>query len=203
MAVGRKKNRGPKKNPTGVYRLIGGQWRSRRLHFPEVEGLRPTTDRVRETVFNWLQYDLPGAQVLDVFAGSGALAFEALSRGAARATLLERDERACRFLQENASTLQAQSQVRIACADALNWLAEAQQERFDLVFLDPPFRQGLLKEAIAGLEAAGCCEEGARVYIENAIDDPPVDLPAHWRIDREKQAGQVRYAVLTVTGVSE
>ncbi len=201
MAVGRKKNSALKKSPTGVYRLIAGKWRSRRLQFPEVTGLRPTTDRVRETVFNWLQPELPGARVLDLFAGSGALGFEALSRGAAHATMIERDTLACRFLRENAQALEAPADI--VCDDAMAWLARADHVPVDIIFLDPPFRTEWLKKAVALLAQQAWCKAGTRIYVERALDQPSVDLPRNWQIDREKQAGQVSYALLTVTGVSE
>ncbi|MDX1452730.1 MAG: 16S rRNA (guanine(966)-N(2))-methyltransferase RsmD [Oleiphilaceae bacterium] len=201
MAAGRKKNRDSKKNATGEYRLISGKWRSRRLAFPEVDGLRPTTDRVRETVFSWLQAYIPGAKVLDVFAGSGALGYEALSRGASEVTMIEKHPVACRYLEQNAALLGAKP--KIIKSDALAWLQQNPSDRFDLIFLDPPFRHGLLNEVIGLLELHAWCAPQARIYVERAQDDPAIDLPEHWQIVKEKQAGQVCYALLAKAGESE
>src|SRR5690606_23249515 len=127
-------------------RIIGGQWRSRRLRFPAIDGLRPTLDRIRETVFNWLQFDVEGARVLDAFAGSGALGFEALSRGAKEVILLEKHPAAALQLTDNLQLLEARN-AQVWAGDALLWL-EQNPEPFDLVFLDPPFHQNLLQPAI-------------------------------------------------------
>jgi 16S rRNA (guanine(966)-N(2))-methyltransferase RsmD len=128
-------------------RIIGGLWRSRMIPFPDVPGLRPTPDRVRETLFNWLGQNLAGRHCLDLYAGSGALGFEALSRGAASVTMVERATRAWRALQDNAALLRAQG-LNIVCGDALEFLAGVSSGapapmRFDVVFLDPPFGEGI------------------------------------------------------------
>src|SRR3990167_5049181 len=151
MTVCMKRNRPPQKNRSseqdrGSFRIIGGQHRSRKLAFIEVEGLRPTTDRVRETVFNWLAHHVAGASVLDLFAGSGALGFEALSRGAAQATLIELDKTAAAMLAENARLLNAT--VTIVQTNALDWLDRPGTDTYDLVFIDPPFRKGLATQAL-------------------------------------------------------
>ncbi len=201
MAQGRKKNRSPKKSTQGEFRLIAGTWRSRRLSFPAIEGLRPTTDRVRETVFSWLQSDLPGARVLDVFAGSGALGFEALSRGAAELTMLEQDRTAHQALCENAQLLSAVATIHHV--DALHWLKASPSKPFDLIFLDPPFRKGLLKESLELLAARGWCAPQASVYVEQGVEEEEVGLPAGWQTHRQKVAGQVRYTLFTVAGARE
>ncbi len=171
-------------------RIIAGEWRSRRLEFPARDTLRPTPDRVRETVFNWLAPYLPGARCLDLFAGSGAFGFEALSRGAARAVLVERDAAAATALRANGARLAAAG-AEIVEADALSYLAGT-AEPFDIVFLDPPYASGLLAPCLARLAAGGWLGPGARVYIE-ARDGELPPLPAGWRLARSKTAGQVGY----------
>jgi len=146
-------------------RIIGGQWRSRFLPFPDVEGLRPTTDRVRETLFNWLQPVVHGAAVLDVFAGSGALGFEALSRGAGSLTLIEKNPQAAKQLMENIQTLKS-ADAQVKQTDALHFLAQ-QQTPFDLIFLDPPFSKGLLPECIALIESNNLLADNGWIYIES------------------------------------
>ncbi len=177
-------------------RIIGGQWRSRMLPFPDVEGLRPTTDRVRETVFNWLQPYLPGARVLDVFAGSGALGFEALSREAEHVTFFEKHAGAAKQLQDNAKTLQANN-ARILQGDALSLLA-MEQAPFHIIFLDPPFKKDLLPSCIALIEQHGLTESGSWVYIESEQELTQLAIPAHWRLHREKKAGQVKLRLFEV-----
>ena len=171
-------------------RIIGGQWRSRFLPFPDVEGLRPTTDRVRETLFNWLQPVVHGAAVLDVFAGSGALGFEALSRGARSLTLIEKNPQAAKQLMENIQTLKS-ADAQVKQADALHFLAQ-QQTPFDLIFLDPPFSKGLLPECIALIESNHLLAENGWIYIESEQDLASLNLPSSWGLHREKKAGQVR-----------
>ncbi|MEW6679004.1 MAG: 16S rRNA (guanine(966)-N(2))-methyltransferase RsmD [Pseudomonadota bacterium] len=144
-------------------RIIGGQYRRRLLHFPDVAGLRPTPDRVRETLFNWLGQDLTGLSCLDAFAGSGALGFEALSRGAARVLLLDRDARVLAALRESAREL-GLSGAEILAADGLSFLA-GPGEAFDVIFLDPPFASDLLAGALRG--AATRLRPGGRIYAES------------------------------------
>jgi len=171
-------------------RIIGGQWRSRFLPFPDVEGLRPTTDRVRETLFNWLQPVVHGAAVLDVFAGSGALGFEALSRGAGSLTLIEKNPQAAKQLMENIQTLKS-ADAQVKQTDALHFLAQ-QQTPFDLIFLDPPFSKGLLPECIALIESNNLLADNGWIYIESEQDLASLNLPSSWGLHREKKAGQVR-----------
>ena len=170
-------------------RIIGGTWKKSVLRFPAIDGLRPTPDRVRETLFNWLGQDLSGLNCLDLFAGSGALGFESASRGASRVVLIERDMEAVRALRANAARLSA-TVLEILCADAPAWLASA-KERFDVVFLDPPFRQNGLPEALARLP--GVLNPGARVYVE-----APEALGSElgWRELRRSRAGAVSYQLL-------
>jgi 16S rRNA (guanine966-N2)-methyltransferase len=169
-------------------RIIGGQWRSRILKFPPAVQIRPTPDRVRETLFNWLGQRLDGRVCLDLFAGSGALGFEALSRGAARVLMVERDRQVAKALRESAANLQAQG-AEVVEDDALAYLKRATQT-FDVVFIDPPYASDLAAKAFALLPAR--LNPGARVYAESA---QPLQLPAPWRALREDRAGAVRYAL--------
>ncbi len=176
----------------GTLRVIGGRWRGRRLAFAAVEGLRPTPDRVRETLFNWLAPLIEGARCLDLFAGSGALGIEALSRGAAAVRFVERDARACALLRDNLALLGAEG-ARVEAMDALAFLARP-AEPFDVVFVDPPFALGLHAPACARLAEGGWLAPGARVYLESGPDE--IALPEGWQVLRDKTAGQVRYRLL-------
>lgn len=177
--------------PANQVRVIAGQWRGRRLEFPDLPGLRPTPDRVRETLFNWLAPVLPGARCLDLFAGSGALGIEALSRGAAEVVLVEHQPVAVRALRENLARLNAEN-VRVEMADALAWLRQP-ATLFEIVFLDPPFGQGLLKPVCAMLETAGWLADAAWIYLEAEAELDRSPWPVSWMIYREKAAGAVSY----------
>lgn len=179
---------------TGQLRIIAGEWRSRRFSFPEGPGLRPTPDRVRETLFNWLAAQVPGARVLDPFAGSGALFLEALSRGAAQALALDLNPASVASLRGHLHTLQC-SAGQVQQADALRYLAEQPAQPHDLVFLDPPFHQNLLATACALLEQRGWLAPQAWIYTESETAPSALGMPATWRLHREKQAGQVYYAL--------
>ena len=183
----------------GQLRIIGGQLRGRRLPIPDQPGLRPTPDRVRETLFNWLAPVIEGARCLDAFAGSGALGLEALSRGAAHVTLIEQAQPVVRQLQLNAERLGATDRVRVVQADALAWLAASHPDGaggpFDLVFVDPPFDLGLLPGACALLDGGDWLAPAARVYLETAAQGDLPPLPAGWTLTRERTAGQVRFAL--------
>lgn len=171
-------------------RIIGGRWRSRLVEFPERAGLRPTPDRVRETLFNWLGQNLAGLACLDLFAGSGALGFEAASRGAARVVLVERDPAALASLAENRERLGGEG-VEVVRADALAFLGGSSGV-FDVVFLDPPFGQNLAAAALERLP--GRLAAGARVYVEA---ERPIEAPG-WRLLKHGRAGQVHYQLLQV-----
>ena len=172
-------------------RIVGGRWRGRKIRFPSVPGLRPSPDRVRETLFNWLSPGLPGARVLDLFAGSGVLGLEALSRGAAAAVLVERDRSVARQLRDSMAALGATG-AEVVEADALAWLDQCPGP-FDVVFVDPPFGSGLQEKALARLERTGVLSPGALVYLERpAAEGPPV-LPAGWALHRSGRAGDVGY----------
>ena len=170
-------------------RIIAGTWRSRIIRFPPAAALRPTPDRVRETLFNWLGQRLDGLACLDLFAGSGALGFEALSRGASRVVMVERDRTVALALHATAKELEAAG-AEVVEGEALKYL-ERTGERFDVVFLDPPFASDLAARALAALPPH--LNPGARVYVESA---QPVEPSAQWRALREDRAGAVRYALL-------
>ncbi|MBI3562036.1 MAG: 16S rRNA (guanine(966)-N(2))-methyltransferase RsmD [Gammaproteobacteria bacterium] len=172
-------------------RIIGGQWRSRKLSFPEQLQLRPTPDRVRVTLFNWLLPLLPGACCLDLFAGSGALGLEALSRGAARVVLVEQDRRVADNLRQQRLNLHA-SQAQVVNADALGYLSST-TDRFDIVFLDPPYHSELLLPACQLLEQRGWLHPEARIYLETGATQVIDQLPPNWQVIRHKRAGQVHY----------
>ncbi len=181
----------PNTPATGQIRLIGGQWRGRKLPVPNSPGLRPTTDRVRETLFNWLAPVIRGAHCLDCFAGSGALGLEALSRYAASATLLEFERPVAQQLEKNLALLNA-SDAKVFNANTLNWLAK-KGTPFDVVFVDPPFRKGILQETLALLEQQGWLADEAWIYVEAEVEHGAIPVPASWRLHREKVAGQVAY----------
>lgn len=178
----------------GQLRIIGGQWRSRRVTFPEGPGLRPTPDRVRETLFNWLAPYVAGARVLDPFAGSGALYLEALSRGAAMALALDSNAVAIASLRGSLDLLKCPV-GQLLQADAVRYLENQPAQPFDLVFLDPPFHQNLLAPVCALLDSKGWLAEQAWIYTESETPPSSLQLPAGWHLHREKQAGQVYYAL--------
>ncbi|HEX4333506.1 MAG TPA: 16S rRNA (guanine(966)-N(2))-methyltransferase RsmD [Usitatibacter sp.] len=171
-------------------RIIGGRWRSRIIRFPPAAQLRPTPDRVRETLFNWLGQRLDGLACLDLFAGSGALGFEALSRGAARVVMVENDRAVAAALRESAKLLEADAEV--IAADAMAWLSSP-GERFDVAFVDPPYASALAGPAMRALGPR--LTGGARVYVES---DRPLEAPTGWQPMREDRAGAVRYALYEV-----
>jgi 16S rRNA (guanine(966)-N(2))-methyltransferase RsmD len=191
-------------------RIIAGAWRSRVITFPDVPGLRPTADRVRGTLFNWLGQDLTGLRCLDLFAGSGALGFEALSRNARHVTMIERDARARAALSQTANTLGAgggldsrlDTRLDIIGADALQFLLQCngrhktenqRPELFDVVFCDPPFQQEWFSELWAPL--AGVLAEGGVVYAESAAALAP---PAPWQVHKSGRAGAVHYHLINI-----
>ena len=183
-------------------RIIGGRWRSRRLSFPDVEGLRPTPDRVRETLFNWLAPLIEGAHCLDLFTGSGALGLEALSRGAAGVVMVDRDPHVIAHLKENIATLGAPG-ATLVVANALPWLQSPHQKStFDIVFLDPPFGQGLLEPCCKLLEERGWLTPSAHIYLESESPLGPPALPDNWRLKRSQKAGQVGYHLATREGAT-
>ncbi len=174
-----------------VLRIIGGTWRGRKLRFPADAAIRPTPDRVRETLFNWLGAAVHGARCLDLFAGSGALGLEALSRGAAHVTFIERDATAARELRRRLLEWQAVG-ADVERADALRYL-EGVARPFDIVFLDPPFASELLSRAATLLEERRWLKAGALIYVECAAREGLPRLPPDWLLLKAKQAGEVGY----------
>lgn len=178
----------------GQLRIIGGEWRSRQFSFPMAHGLRPTPNRVRETLFNWLAPYVAGARVLDLFAGSGALYLEALSRGASMALALDSNATAIASLRQVLDTLKC-ANGQLLQSDALSYLESQPSTAFDLVFLDPPFSQNLLLPACTLLEEKGWLASDAWIYTESETSPSGLGLPANWRLHRENKAGQVYYAL--------
>lgn len=179
------------KRSANTLRIIGGDWRGRRIRFPGQGGIRPTPDRVRETLFNWLTGKVRGSRCLDLFAGSGALGLEALSRGAAHVTFVERDRENAARLRETATML-APGRATVVEADALTWLTGL-PGTYDIVFLDPPFTAGVLPEAMQRLEARGVLAPGACIYIEMPASAGLPELPGPWSLHRTGRAGAVGY----------
>ena len=184
----------PARTGSNQLRIIGGQWRSRRLAFPDVPGLRPTPDRVRETLYNWLAAHINGAHLLDCFAGSGALFLEGLSRGATGGTALELNRNAVTSLRDNLQLLDA-SQGEVIHTDSLHWLGQSASRQFDLVLLDPPFHQGLLQRSCQLVQEQGWLAPDALIYTESEQPPSTLGLPASWQLHREKHSGQVYYAL--------
>lgn len=178
-------------NKVGQIRIIAGKWRGRKLPVPDSPGLRPTTDRVKETLFNWLAPVIQEARCLDCFAGSGSLGFEALSRYAGKVVMLEAERAIAQGLQKNLALLDTNC-GQVIHTNALSWL-EGDATPFDVVFLDPPFRQGLLPQTVALLEQRGWLAEEAWIYVETESENAAVETPPTWRLHREKIAGQVAY----------
>lgn len=191
----------------GNCRIIGGKWRSRKIHFDDAEGLRPTTDRIRETVFNWLQPYMFQSCCLDLFAGSGVLGFEALSRGASDVVFIEKNAKTVKNIKENIRLLGAEN-ADVQQYDALGWLQSAGLDKrlnhrfnhsFNLIFLDPPFQSELLAKSSVLLDSSGCLADDAIIYVEHAVD-ANVLLPEHWFCLKEKKAGQVAYKLFEKRG---
>jgi 16S rRNA (guanine966-N2)-methyltransferase len=180
-------------------RIVAGKWRGRRLPVAEVPGLRPTPDRVRETLFNWLAPRVEGARGLDLYAGTGALGFEALSRGAAEVTFVESSPVAVRALEQAAAALGARG-ARIHAGDAVGFLERGGRGDRDLVFLDPPFGEERLADLCRLLAEGHWLAPGAAVYLEQDRSREPPALPAGWRAVREKVAGNVRYSLVVAAG---
>ncbi len=186
-----------KAGATSQLRIIGGQWRGRKLSFSQSPGLRPTPDRVRETLFNWLAPFIHGARCADLFAGSGALGLEALSRGAAFCDFVDSSERSVRQIEAHLGRLDACARARCHAMSALHFLQSA-PAGFDIVFLDPPFDGNLLSPACALLEERGLLNKGALVYTESAAGDGPPPVPPAWGLHREKRAGGVGFRLFVV-----
>jgi 16S rRNA (guanine966-N2)-methyltransferase len=187
----------PPRGREGSVRIIGGRWRGTRLPVPDLPGLRPTSDRARETLFNWLQPVLSGARVLDLFAGSGALGLEALSRGAREALLVERDPALVESLRATVERLHADDEARPVRADALSLLRAPLHGRFDVVFVDPPFDDGLWEAVLAALPP--WLADDAWLYLESPADRP-IEPGAGWRLHREGRSRDARHALYRRSG---
>ncbi|OBX12071.1 16S rRNA methyltransferase [Gallibacterium salpingitidis] len=187
----------------GEVRIIAGLWRGRKLPVLLSQGLRPTSDRVRETLFNWLMNDIVAANCLDCFAGSGALGFEALSRQAAKVVMLEKSPVVAKQLKQNLQQLKTQN-GEIICIDTLTYLAQHQPEQpFNIVFLDPPFHQDLLNTTLTLLETHHWLADDALIYLESEKTLQDIAIPTNWHLLKEKFTQQVAYRLYQKTGVAE
>jgi 16S rRNA (guanine966-N2)-methyltransferase len=173
-------------------KIIGGQWRSRQIEVLDAQGLRPTPSRVRETLFNWLQADIVNSNCLDLFAGSGALSFEALSRGAKTVVQIESNPLACQVLRKNAQTF-ATSNVKLQQTDAFEYLTTVEPKPFDIVFVDPPFLQGFVLQSCDLLQCKGWLAGHTKVYIESEHALELTTLSSAWHLLKHKRAGDVTY----------
>ncbi len=182
-------------------RIIGGEWRSRLLVFPELAGLRPTPNRVRETLFNWLQGIVTGARCLDLFAGSGALGLEALSRGAAEVVFVEQHPVAAKALRGHLTHLDAHHRAQVLETNAETYLLGTSRS-FDIVFLDPPFHQGWIPRCCCQLQDRSWLTQGARIYLETEVGFSHESLSPTWEWVRTRQAGQVGYHLLRCRAAS-
>ena len=178
-------------------RIIGGRWRSRRLRCVESPGLRPSPDSVRETLFNWLPHDLRGATCLDLFAGSGALGFEAASRGADKIVMVESSRKAIAMLRENHAALHDDARIKIIADSAQKFMQQPQKnDAFDIIFIDPPFADNLIKPTCETLIARGFLSPDALVYIESPHAKNPLPIPADWHIIRSNRCGMVQSTLI-------
>jgi 16S rRNA (guanine966-N2)-methyltransferase len=188
--------------PGNSLRIIAGKWRSRKLSFPDVTGLRPTADRVRETLFNWLQDTIQREDCLDLFAGSGACGIEALSRGARHVSFVDNSSVAVQAIRSNLQLLQAEGYALI-CDDSLRWLESGGKAvsnqpvpaQYGLVFIDPPFGTELLAGSARALEQSGLLRDGALIYLEWAQDIPSAGMPRAWQLLKSKRAGAVHFCL--------
>lgn len=190
----------PRGGPRNRLRIVAGHWRGRVLAFPDSPGLRPTADRVRETLFNWLGAAVRQAHCLDLFAGSGALGLEALSRGAASVLLVERSAAVVRVLESNLEQLSAGDTARVLRADGLAVLRRPPPRPMDCVFLDPPFQSDILSRVFPLLEEGGWLAPEAFIYLESDRRHPPPAWPETWALRREATAGNVAFRLLRRIG---
>ncbi|MBD3668097.1 MAG: 16S rRNA (guanine(966)-N(2))-methyltransferase RsmD [Kangiella sp.] len=195
----KKKSSSPHAKKVGQFRVIGGKWKGRKLRFIEVEGLRPSLDRIRETLFNWLQNDIHGANCLDLFAGSGAIGIEALSRGAANVQFVELNRKAFHQLEENLGLVNADN-AYVMHGDAFDFI-ENNAQKFDIIFLDPPFHKGIAQKVIEQLAAADWLKPETKIYIE-VEQGLELHLPKNWTELKDKKAGQLQYKLFEVNAVS-
>jgi 16S rRNA (guanine966-N2)-methyltransferase len=186
------------KSLPGRLRIVAGKWRSRLLEVADVPGLRPTSERIRETLFNWLAPNIAGARCLDLFAGTGALGLEALSRGAASTVFVETSPKAAAMLEANIETIKAGDAAIVVREDALDYLQSSEHGPFDIVFLDPPFSADLQGDLCRLLAAGSLLADGALVYLEEDRGKTAAGIPDEWQVLKSKAAGNVRYSLLGV-----
>ena len=194
----RRSGQSDKQSRPGRLRIVAGKWRSRLLQIADDPALRPTAERVRETLFNWLAPQLAGARCLDLFAGTGALGLEALSRGAAEVVFVENSPRAVATLKQNVATLAATG-ASILTTDSMRYLRDIPAKRFDVVFLDPPYAADMYDELCRLLHENAWCAAEARIFLEQPRDAEMPALPDGWEILKDKTAGNVRYCLLKAT----
>ena len=179
----------------GKIRIIGGKWKRHIIRFPQVEQLRPTPDAVRETLFNWLKDHLTGTACLDLFAGSGALGFEAISRGAEQVVMIEQNPSIARALRHHQKAIDLNNQIHIMNLAAERYLKQCQRQ-FDIIFLDPPYNSDCLDRICSAINAAKLLKPAALIYIETGKANSPLPIPSTWHIIREKQCGMVNAILL-------
>lgn len=182
---------------SGEFRIIAGAWRGRRLGFPDAGGVRPTADRVRETLFNWLGPSIPGDRFLDLFAGSGALGLEALSRGAQGGVFVDRERRLTARIEQHLEELGPDAETRVVTAELPAWLRRETPAAASLVFLDPPWKARLHGRVLTVLEENGWLAPGARVYLEWPARSGAPALPEHWSWLRQGRAGEAGLGLAT------
>lgn len=196
----KKERNAPQNRALGEVRVIAGLWRGRKLPVLNAEGLRPTTDRVKETLFNWLMMDVAGSRCLDCFAGSGSLGIEALSRQAQAVVFLEKFANAAAQLKKNLSALKAENGT-VFHTDTLQFLAQKNSDApFEIVFVDPPFHQGFVPRVLNALVQNGWLAENALIYVETEKTHAPLNLPETWQVLKEKTAGQVTSRLVRASG---
>jgi len=182
----------PGKKPSNTLRIIGGEWRHRKITFCDGPGLRPTQDRIRETLFNWLMFEVEGAVCLDMFAGSGALGFEALSRGARHVTFVDSSPKVLQTIQQNADVLKA-SRFDLVLGTCPQHVPPLSNAPFDIAFLDAPFHQGLINPTVAWLQQSGYLNPDAWIYFEIEKGGPPLQTPQEWIQHRHKETASLDY----------
>ncbi|MEO0369119.1 MAG: 16S rRNA (guanine(966)-N(2))-methyltransferase RsmD [Pseudomonadota bacterium] len=189
-----KKKSSRQQQPSSI-RIIGGEWRGTKLEVLDVAGLRPTTDRVRETLFNWLQAYIAGATCLDLYAGTGALGLEALSRGADHVTFFELNGRVAKQINQHLNKLQATDRGTVQTGDTRHLLSNSTPLKYDLVFVDPPFSDQLIESTILSLADKGWLNKQGLLYLESDANTEQAKLPNFFKPLREKRAGTARYAL--------
>ncbi|MFO7994525.1 MAG: 16S rRNA (guanine(966)-N(2))-methyltransferase RsmD [Marinobacter sp.] len=196
------RNQKPRPTSGGELRIIGGDWRSRKLRFPEAGGVRPTPARTRETLFNWLSFHIAGSRCLDLFTGSGALGLEALSRGAGTTVFVDHTPELAQALRSNLRLLKTED-GEVACQNVDTYLAQTPTKPFDILFMDPPFRQGWLEKLFPMIANNGWVKPGSWIYVEHESELPTPATPANWTLHRQKTAGQVTYCLFRVEGTED